>query len=1101
MKRYSAIIILTIFIGWPYPLWSFQAPAPQQFPPPTLSLPVRAPTNIPSSQGVEREEFTIGEIPGIFVNEGQLVDSLHQYLQGHPEWLAGLSLDELEVGYTVTLPGQFSGSSQNVSSASLMRPTMRYVEFYQKKEGMRVEGSRLSFMIKHIPNGRNVIMSIESRLFPQLRLPSVRTITADQLQGIKARARRVLGLSKDAPVIVKGPVVRWADIDTQEGWFPLVTIYPDESNRGFYRYVETSTGQGWFEYAVINADVVGLIQGRGTLFDPSATGSNLDSLPLRHLQVDMQLDDQSETIYTDEYGSFYKRGTPAHSATVETQLQGRWVKVTSKVDPDLSLTSSQAIRGDIYWKLMFNPTDFLEYPTAQVNGYYHTTYIHDYASNLLNIQSSPIDRQLPIKVNTEGACNAGYSEGLVNIEFYKAGKVTNPFTHEETNCINFAYDTVVDHEYGHFIDDMFGGVQDHALSEGWGDVMASYASKQPFLAEGAAITSDPHVKSALRTTDNTYQYPRRGNGEVHEVGQAWSGFAWDLRKILIQELGEQEGVALAERLVIPTIVFNARSISKAVVDVVLWDDDDGDLSNGTPHLSEIISAAEAHSIPAFNHFTLKIDTPKDDAFILSNSNKVMIAGTATGIGSWKFQSYSLRFGEGIDPTTWNPITDKMTQPVYNGALGEWDIRQRNPGVYTLSLIGEFSGGKKVETRVEVVIGDFEVEGVKQIITPADVQSLPDIFKDNLVWQEEYFSPNAHLNLYRQNLRTIGQTALGSNQGDWEYASPAVWENQVVATVKNKNDFSQSVVWFNPDGVVGQPEILATGGSELNSSDISGKDVVWMENRLGEGVAIDYMNLQNRGVGPQVMTKGLDRLFTGHPHIWNRKMVFTDDRGTGVPNVYLYDFSHPELGAKQLVSSPLAQWAPDIWGEKVVYYQNQDSETSSTDIYMFDLRTGENKQITNSPTRRDVLPRNGGNLVVWQSEETRGGNWDIFAYNIRTGKMWQVTTNKLQQRNPVASESGWIAWEDNRTPNAGPRIFFVEVPEGAFIRGDANNDGNATMDDAIYILNWLFKAGPGFVYAETADVNGDGQTNLTDAVYLLNYLFTGGPKPPPLFPNQ
>jgi subtilisin family serine protease len=66
-----------------------------------------------------------------------------------------------------------------------------------------------------------------------------------------------------------------------------------------------------------------------------------------------------------------------------------------------------------------------------------------------------------------------------------------------------------------------------------------------------------------------------------------------------------------------------------------------------------------------------------------------------------------------------------------------------------------------------------------------------------------------------------------------------------------------------------------------------------------------------------------------------------------------------------------------------------------------------------------------------------------------------------------------------------------------IRGDANNDGNIAVGDAVYIVNYVFRGGPApTLYG--GDANGDGAINVGDAVYLINYIFRGGPPPPPQY---
>lgn len=78
-----------------------------------------------------------------------------------------------------------------------------------------------------------------------------------------------------------------------------------------------------------------------------------------------------------------------------------------------------------------------------------------------------------------------------------------------------------------------------------------------------------------------------------------------------------------------------------------------------------------------------------------------------------------------------------------------------------------------------------------------------------------------------------------------------------------------------------------------------------------------------------------------------------------------------------------------------------------------------------------------------------------------------------------------------------RIATGMEPGGiAFHRGDATGDGAVNITDGIYILNYLFLAGPSPGCLEAANPNDDGAVNITDGIYLLNHLFLGGPPPDP-----
>jgi hypothetical protein len=63
-------------------------------------------------------------------------------------------------------------------------------------------------------------------------------------------------------------------------------------------------------------------------------------------------------------------------------------------------------------------------------------------------------------------------------------------------------------------------------------------------------------------------------------------------------------------------------------------------------------------------------------------------------------------------------------------------------------------------------------------------------------------------------------------------------------------------------------------------------------------------------------------------------------------------------------------------------------------------------------------------------------------------------------------------------------------------GDANGDCEINVGDAVYLIAYVFKGGPGpipYVLC-SGDANCDCQVNVGDAVYIINYVFKGGASP-------
>ena len=69
------------------------------------------------------------------------------------------------------------------------------------------------------------------------------------------------------------------------------------------------------------------------------------------------------------------------------------------------------------------------------------------------------------------------------------------------------------------------------------------------------------------------------------------------------------------------------------------------------------------------------------------------------------------------------------------------------------------------------------------------------------------------------------------------------------------------------------------------------------------------------------------------------------------------------------------------------------------------------------------------------------------------------------------------------------IYIVEP-----LCGDADRNGNLTVADVIFLVNYLFKGGPAPNPLYIGNCDCDGAITVSDAICLINYLFKGGPPP-------
>lgn len=321
-------------------------------------------------------------------------------------------------------------------------------------------------------------------------------------------------------------------------------------------------------------DVTGDAIGRGNLSDPT---TGLIDMPLEHLEVSVQ--ETGNTGLTDAAGMFTVPNAGSSPVTVVAELRGPFVDVdTLDGGPDLRYEMVHTPGTPVPIRFNASPPEGVPTETAQVNAFVHTNYIHDFLRSRLDLPA--LDVPIPCAVNepTTIGCNAVYQAGTLK------------FQDAVGNCRNMAFDTIIYHEYGHFLDDVTGGIIDRALTEGLADAIAALASGQPLIGANYDVT-----QQYLRTVDNDTQWPAYECGSsVHCAGGAYAGFVWHARERLINKLGEGPGTAHAEAIVLLSTLANPINMPRAVLEVFLQDDDDGNIANGSPNFTQLARAALRH---------------------------------------------------------------------------------------------------------------------------------------------------------------------------------------------------------------------------------------------------------------------------------------------------------------------------------------------------------------------------------------------------------------------------------------------------------------------------------------------------------------------------
>jgi Zn-dependent metalloprotease len=280
--------------------------------------------------------------------------------------------------------------------------------------------------------------------------------------------------------------------------------------------------------------------------------------------------------YSDQAGAFSIANGGSTQVTVTAQLDGRWINVNDALDGDATFTTT-AIPG-VPLAIRWTDTNAND---AERDAYLHGNRIHDLVKHY-DPTWTPPDYRMTTNVNINNSCNAYWDGSTIN--FYRAGG----------GCGNTGQmGDVIYHEYGHGITQWIYGGNPDDVGEGNSDIAAFFIDNNPIVGEGFYLSQ---CSSGIRTADNTFRYPDDYvAGSIHANGQIVSGFWWDARANLLATYGE-EGTRdilwpnwhMGRRTLQPT------SMPDQVMAAFLMDDDDGDLTNGTPHYYAFCPAAEKH---------------------------------------------------------------------------------------------------------------------------------------------------------------------------------------------------------------------------------------------------------------------------------------------------------------------------------------------------------------------------------------------------------------------------------------------------------------------------------------------------------------------------
>jgi len=505
--------------------------------------------------------------PGGFVRwEG---DRPHRILPAAETRAAEKSLAGLEdasLAVVMEAPGVFGVDPGDLVLQTARRGAgIHFLIYRQMYRGLPIEGARVDFRWR---DGRLVMTGADTRAISDLDPDP--DVTEEEAVG---RAAVAVGLTlegarPDEARLTVVPEGHFGQTGHRLAWRILIGRR-DESAPGFWAvWIDAADGAVLQVRDLIAYGAGGRVEAWAERFTP---GDRPEIFPAAHSRVLLLSGGQLlEQAFAGADGVFRFTPRPEEDLRHQFFLDGRFCRVfnASGLTPSITVPAGDGDDDLLTW-------DEHTAETSERDAYVHTNVAHD-AAKSWDPDWAYFDRPMRTEVDAAGVCNAFFDAGLERIVYYRSGG----------GCVATSrIADVVYHEYAHAITySLFLPEFCPAdMHEGYSDYYGATLTDQPDIGVGFR---GPGTR--LRTVDNDLVYPDDLVGEVHGDGLILAGALWNLR--------EAVGAEVADRLYHFHRYGHPMSFDDAFFEILVTDDDDGDVFNGTPHFQQIVQAFLPHGI-------------------------------------------------------------------------------------------------------------------------------------------------------------------------------------------------------------------------------------------------------------------------------------------------------------------------------------------------------------------------------------------------------------------------------------------------------------------------------------------------------------------------
>lgn len=355
-----------------------------------------------------------------------------------------------------------------------------------------------------------------------------------------------------------------------------VEVNISETNANYFAYVDAMNGRIlWRQNMTMNAKT-SITSTAPVKIKHSREPSVPKNLPDQYITVG------STKYTTDRQGKIDADITD--TSNVNIKFDGKWAKVTMKSGPRSTANLSTKLIPGKNLVIDWNDTNSHKFERSL---YYHANNIHDYAKDI-DSSMGFMDFQLALTIDFSGSSPNAMSGGTA-ITFIAAGITTMNLS----ECSSVLY-----HEYGHSINGLLfkakgatNGMVNLSCNEGTADLFSCLNLDDPRVGFGA-WPSD--TNKYIRTLKNKIIYPDSIQADGHYNGQILGGAFWDLREAT--DLEYVRRLSHFTKYTLPDDPNIGKAFAEWFIGTLNEDDDDGDISNGTPNFMEIVKAFNNHHI-------------------------------------------------------------------------------------------------------------------------------------------------------------------------------------------------------------------------------------------------------------------------------------------------------------------------------------------------------------------------------------------------------------------------------------------------------------------------------------------------------------------------